>query len=119
LPPLPPYIDWNFDEDRSRIHTGHGPENVSRLRRFAVGIQHHFSDGKTSIAKKMAHLNRNIRLVFDYLRMTRNSVGNVQAGGGAENRFTMPFTSGLWHHLSPGVLLSGEPACVGYGALHP
>ena len=70
-------IDWNFDEDRSRIRTGHGPENVSRLRRFAVGILHHFSDGKTSITQKMAQLNRNIRLVFDYLRMTRNSVGNA------------------------------------------
>lgn len=72
-------IDWNFDEDRSRIRTGHGPENVSRLRRFAVGILHHFSDGKTSVTQKMAHLNRNIRLVFDYLRMTRNSVGNAKA----------------------------------------
>jgi predicted transposase YbfD/YdcC len=72
-------IDWNFDEDRSRIRTGHGPANLSRLRRFAVGILHHFSDGKTSITQKMAHLNRNIRLVFDYLRMTRNSVGNANA----------------------------------------
>ena len=72
-------IGWNFDEDRSRIRTGHGPENVSRLRRLAVGILHHFSDGKTSITQKMAHLNRNIRLVFDYLRMTRNSIGNAQA----------------------------------------
>jgi predicted transposase YbfD/YdcC len=26
-------IDWNFDEDRSRIRTGFGPENVTRLRR--------------------------------------------------------------------------------------
>ena len=72
-------IDWNFDEERSRIRAGHGPENVSRLRRFAVGILHHFSDGKTSIAQEMAHLNRNIRLVFDYLRMTKNSVGNAKA----------------------------------------
>ena len=31
-------IDWNFDEDRSRIRTGFGPENITRLRRFAVGI---------------------------------------------------------------------------------
>ena len=31
-------IDWNFDEDRSRIRTGNGPENVTRLRRFAVGV---------------------------------------------------------------------------------
>lgn len=66
-------IDWNFDEDRSRIRTGFGPENVTRLRRFAVGILTLFSDGKTSIAQKMAKLNRNPRLVFDYLRMTKNS----------------------------------------------
>ena len=31
-------IDWNFDEDRSTIRTGFGPENVTRLRRFAVGL---------------------------------------------------------------------------------
>jgi predicted transposase YbfD/YdcC len=66
-------IDWNFDEDRSRIRTGHGPENVTRLRRFAVGVLSLFSDAKTSIAEKMAKLNRNTRLVFDYLRMTKNS----------------------------------------------
>ena len=30
-------LDWNFDEDRSRIRTGYGPENISRLRRFAIG----------------------------------------------------------------------------------
>lgn len=66
-------IDWNFDEDRSRIRTGFGPENVTRLRRFAVGVLTLFSDGKTSIAQKMSKLNRNTRLVFDYLRMTKNS----------------------------------------------
>jgi predicted transposase YbfD/YdcC len=31
-------IDWNYDEDRSRIRTGHGPENITRLRRFAISI---------------------------------------------------------------------------------
>ena len=66
-------IDWNFNEDRSRICTGHGPANVSRLRRFAISILKAFSDGKTSIAEKMRRLNRNTRLVFDYLRMTKNS----------------------------------------------
>ena len=66
-------IDWNFHEDRSRICVGHGPSNVTRLRRFAVGILKRFSDGKTSIAEKMRSLNRNTRLVFDYLRMTKNS----------------------------------------------
>lgn len=66
-------IDWNFDEDRSRIRTGHGPENITRLRRFAVGVIRLISDGKTSISQKMQQLNRNTRLVFDYLRMTSNS----------------------------------------------
>jgi predicted transposase YbfD/YdcC len=31
-------IDWNYDEDRSRIRKGHGPENITRLRRFAIGV---------------------------------------------------------------------------------
>jgi predicted transposase YbfD/YdcC len=72
-------IDWNYDEDRSRIRTGFGPENVTRLRRFAVGVLTLFSDGKTSIAEKMAKLNRNTRLVFDYLRMTKNSTRQATA----------------------------------------
>ena len=71
--------DWNFDEERSRIRTGHGSEYVSRIRRFAVGILHHFPDGKTSITQRMAQLHRNIRPVFDYLPMTGNSLGNAQA----------------------------------------
>jgi predicted transposase YbfD/YdcC len=64
-------IDWNYDEDRSRISKGYGPENITRLRRFAVGIIK--SKGVRSVAQKMRELNRNIRLVFDYLRMTKNS----------------------------------------------
>jgi predicted transposase YbfD/YdcC len=64
-------IDWNYDEDRSRIRTGHGPENMTRLRRFAVGLIK--SKGVRSVAQKMRELNRNVRLVFDYLRMTENS----------------------------------------------
>ena len=72
-------IDWNFDEDRSRIRKGYGPENVTRLRRFAVGVLTLFSDGKTSIAEKMSRLNRNTRLVFDYLRMTKNSTRESSA----------------------------------------
>ena len=31
-------IDWNYDEDRSRIEKGHGPKNMTRLRRYAVGV---------------------------------------------------------------------------------
>ncbi len=64
-------IDWNFDEDRSRIRTGHGPENVSRLRRFAVGIIQ--SKGVSNVAQKMRQLHRSTRLVFDYLRMSENT----------------------------------------------
>jgi predicted transposase YbfD/YdcC len=64
-------LDWNYDEDRSRIRTGYGPENVTRLRRFAVGVIK--SKGVANVAQKMRKLNKNIRLVFDYLRMTKNS----------------------------------------------
>lgn len=75
-------IDWNYDEDRSRISKGHGPVNMTRLRRFAVGVITSYSDGKTSVTEKMQQLHRNIRLVFDYLRMTRNSTRGVAATAG-------------------------------------
>jgi predicted transposase YbfD/YdcC len=64
-------IDWNYDEDRSTIRTGNGPANITRLRRFAVGILK--SKGVSCVAQKMRHLSWNVRTVFDYLRMTRNS----------------------------------------------
>ena len=64
-------LDWNYDEDRCRIRTGYGPENISRLRRFAISVIK--SKGVLSVAQKMRQLNRNTRLVFDYLRMTANS----------------------------------------------
>jgi predicted transposase YbfD/YdcC len=64
-------LDWNYDEDRCRIRTGHGPENITRLRRFAIGVIK--SKGVRSVAQKMRQLNKSTRLVFDYLRMTNNS----------------------------------------------
>jgi len=64
-------LDWNYDEDRCRIRTGHGPENVTRLRRFAISVIK--SKGASNVAQKMRQLNKNTRLVFDYLRMTTNS----------------------------------------------
>lgn len=64
-------LDWNFDEDRCRICTGYGPENVTRLRRFAIGLIK--SKGVKNVAQKIRLLNKNTRLVFDYLRMTSNS----------------------------------------------
>lgn len=63
--------DWNFDEDRSRIRTGHGPANVSRLRRFAIGIIK--AKGKTCVAQTMRKLCMNSRAVLDYLGMTKNA----------------------------------------------
>jgi predicted transposase YbfD/YdcC len=68
-------LDWNYDEDRSRIRKGHGPENISRLRRFAIGVIK--SKGARSVAQKMRELTRNARLVFDYLKMTKNSCARV------------------------------------------
>ena len=50
---------------------GHGPENITRLRRFAIGVIK--SRGARSVAQKMRQLTRHVRLVFDYLRMTENS----------------------------------------------
>lgn len=70
-------LDWNYDEDRSRIRTGHGPENMTRLRRFAIGLIK--SKGVTNVAQKMRQLTRDIRLVFDYLRMTKNSCAPIAA----------------------------------------
>jgi predicted transposase YbfD/YdcC len=64
-------LDWNFDEDRCRISKGYGPENITRLRRFAISIIK--LKGGRSVAQKMRELNRNTRLVFDYLRMTNNA----------------------------------------------
>ena len=68
-------IDWNYDEDRSRIQTGYGPENMTRLRRFAISIIK--SKGVRSVAQKMRQLTRNVRLVFDYLRMSKNSCSST------------------------------------------
>jgi predicted transposase YbfD/YdcC len=72
-------IDWNYDEDRSRIRTGFGPENMTRLRRFAVGILRSFKKPRQSLATMMRNLAFNTRLVFDYLRMTQNSAARACA----------------------------------------
>ena len=64
-------IDWNFDEDRSRIRIGYGPENITRLRRFAISIIKF--KGARNVAQKMRNLMLDVRSVFDSLRMTKNS----------------------------------------------
>ncbi len=65
-------IDWNYDEDRSLIRTGFGPENITRLRRFAIGLLNS-KKSKETIPEMMKKLLLNTRAVFDCLRMTRNS----------------------------------------------
>ena len=64
-------IDWVFDEDRSTIRTGFGPENMTRIRRFVIGLIK--SKAVKGISKKMRKLNKNMRAVLDYLKMTKNT----------------------------------------------
>ena len=66
-------IDWNYDEDRSRIRTGYGPENITRLRRFAIGLLKGKKTTET-IPELMKKLLLNTRAVFDFLKMTRNTM---------------------------------------------
>ena len=64
-------LDWHWDEDRCTLRTGHGPENITRLRRFAVGLIK--SKSNESVAATLDKLARKVRRVFDYLGMTKNS----------------------------------------------
>jgi len=72
-------LDTTWDEDRCRIRTGHGPENTSRLRRFAISLLKLHAKPGDSIASMTRRLAGKTRLVFDYLRMTKNSTGNAAA----------------------------------------
>lgn len=64
-------LDWNWDEDRCTIHTGHGPANITALRRFAIGAIK--SKSRDTVAATLQRLARNIRRVFDFLGMTENA----------------------------------------------
>ena len=72
-------LDWNWNEDRCTIRTDHGPENITRLRRFTISLIKSIS--KYSVAATINKLARNMRLVFDYLRMTNNSMPLRQSNG--------------------------------------
>jgi predicted transposase YbfD/YdcC len=72
-------LDMTWDEDRCRIRIGHGPENTSRLRRFAISVLNLHAKPGESIASMTRRLAANTRLVFDYLRMTKNSTGHATA----------------------------------------
>jgi hypothetical protein len=64
-------LDWNWDGDRCTRRTGHGPQNITALRRFAIGAIR--STSREPVAATIQRLARNVRLVVDDLRMTDNS----------------------------------------------
>lgn len=64
-------LDWNWDEDRCTVRTGHGPTNLTTLRRFAIGVIK--AKSRDTVAATLQRLARNVRLMFDYLGMTENS----------------------------------------------
>ena len=51
--------------------TGHGPENITALRRFPSGAI--TSKSRDTVAATIQRMARNDRLVFGYLRTTDNS----------------------------------------------
>ena len=63
-------LDGSFDEDRCRIRSGHGPENMTRLRRFAIGL---IKARGLAVAETMRRLARNPRRVLDFLNLTANA----------------------------------------------
>jgi len=64
-------LDWNYDEDRCRIRAGYGPENITRLRKFAISVIKSKKLKKETVTQKMRKLSFNVRAVFDYLKMTK------------------------------------------------
>ena len=63
----------------SLIRTGYGPENITRLRRFAVGGLKWSRKPAQSIAAMMRKSAFSTRLVSGYLRMTQNSINRSPA----------------------------------------
>ena len=59
-----------WHEDGCRVRSGHGPENLSCLRRLAVGLI--IGRGRP-VAPTLRQLARNPRMVLDWLRLTRNT----------------------------------------------
>ena len=70
-------LDWSFDEDLSRIRSGHGPENMTLLRRFAIGL---IKTRGLAVAGTMRNLAGNPRRVLDFLNMTDNTAPRACPG---------------------------------------
>ena len=90
-------LDWSFDEDRSRIRTGHGPENMTRLRRFAIGL---IKARGLAVAETMRRLSRNPRRVLDFLKMTASRAGRARLSGCLQANYRGPPLSGPSNRLS-------------------
>ena len=65
-------LDWNWDEDRCTVRTGHGPENLNALRRFAIGLIQ--AKSRDTVASTLQRLARSPRMLLDYLRLSRNAL---------------------------------------------
>ena len=86
-------LDWSFDEDRSRIRSGHGPENMTLLRRFAIGL---IKARGLAVAETMRNLARNRNSVKSSRptwprnwigsgEMVTNRNGRLLRGGGVQD----------------------------------
>ncbi len=71
-------LDWNYDENRCWVKSECGPENISRIRRFVISAVK--ATGPKGVAETMGYLVMNTRLVFDYLKTTKNSCGYAVSG---------------------------------------
>jgi predicted transposase YbfD/YdcC len=58
-------LDVSFNEDQSRLHKGHGAENMSRLRRLALNAL------KTDKTQKMGIKNKRLMAGWDHRYLTR------------------------------------------------
>jgi predicted transposase YbfD/YdcC len=65
-------LDWNWDEDRCTVRTGHGPENLTALRRFAIGLIQ--AKSRDTVSSTLQRLARSPRMVLDYLRLAANAL---------------------------------------------
>ena len=61
-------LDWNWDEDRCTLRTGHGPANITALRRFAIGAIK--AKSRDTVAATLQRLARNVRLAVSYTHLT-------------------------------------------------
>ncbi|MCY4300828.1 MAG: hypothetical protein OXC68_03685 [Aestuariivita sp.] len=66
-----------WDEDNCHIHTKHGPQNMSSLRRFAIFIlTKRRRNSSISLMNKLIRLMCKPRPVLDYLRLTAHARGH-------------------------------------------